>query len=129
MVSHEFGRRKSARNRSVGSWSESPCRRIELSCSEESLRTLLSWGAAPDGAPYTHQEIAQWCDRLHLAHLDTENSPEIERVVRIAADVDCQWDLYLGNTYSLKELQQLDFSTVRLPLDWFEGWRSELDAP
>ena len=53
----------------------------------------------------------------------------IERVVRIAADVDCQWDLYLINTYSLKELQQLDFSTIKLPLEWFEDWRSELDAP
>lgn len=44
----------------------------------------------------------------------------------ILEDISAQWDLFLANTFSLKELQQLDFSKVKLPIEWFEGWLKEL---
>ena len=128
MSHYVFDRDERGRNRFVGSWQESECRLIDLPWSAAALRQVLKWGATPDQAPYTHQEIAFWCDRLHMAHLDTDDGPEMEKVVRIAADVDCQWDLFLANTYPLTELKQLDFSTVQLPAQWFEGWLLELDS-
>ena len=60
-----------------------------------------------------------------MAHLDKDDSPTMARVLSIAANVSCQWDLYLANTYSLKQLQALDFADVRLPLDWFDAWREQ----
>jgi hypothetical protein len=33
-------------------------------------------------------------------------------VYKVIEDISAQWDLYLSNTYSLEELQQLDFSKV-----------------
>jgi len=35
----------------------------------------------------------------------------------ILADIETQWDLYLANTYSLSQLQQLDFEAVKLPVE------------
>ena len=49
-------------------------------------------------------------------------------VVRIAAVVDCLWDLFWANTYPLTELKRLDFSRVQLPAQWFEDWLSDLDG-
>ena len=46
---------------------------------------------------------------------------------RIARDIECQWDLFLVNTYSLEELQNLDFSKVKLPQDWFIEWLKQLN--
>jgi hypothetical protein len=98
-----------------------------LPFTRESLRQLLDWGAQA-GAQYNHQEIAHWCDRMHMQFLDTDESPELEAAIRIAADVDCQWDLFLANTYSLEQLSQLDFAAVRLPTAWFLDWRRQLSS-
>jgi len=46
----------------------------------------------------------------------------------ILADVETQWDLYLANTFTLKELQTMDFENVRLPLSWFSDWVNEINA-
>jgi len=35
--------------------------------------------------------------------------------------------LFLVNTYSLKELQNLDLSKVKLPQDWFIEWLKQLN--
>lgn len=124
----EFKPGADGKNQYAGSWAESPCRPIVLPWSPDSLGTVLRWGLEPEKAPHTHQEIAAWCDRLHIAHLDTDDSADMERTVRIASDVDCQWDLYLANTYSLDELRKLDFAAVRMPLEWFAQWLADLDS-
>jgi hypothetical protein len=41
--------------------------------------------------------------------------------VDIAQDVSSQWELYLSNTHTLAQLQALTFSTVALPVEWFQG--------
>lgn len=114
-------------NNYVGSWTESQCLLIPLPFTPQSLRQILGWGAQPEAAaPHTHQEIAHWCDRMHMQFLDTDEAPEMEAAIRIAADVDCQWHLFLANSYTLDQLQQLDFSTVRLPTEWFLDWQRQL---
>ena|GEM_PF-2646968 len=47
-------------------------------------------------------------------------------VTAVAADVDAQWDMFLANSYELKKLQELDFSEVRMPLEFFEDWLKQL---
>ena len=61
-----------------------------------------------------------------MQFLDTDEAPELEAAIRVAADVDCQWDLFLANTYTLSQLRELDFSVVRLPVDWFVDWLNQL---
>ena len=119
--------KRKGRNKYVGSWPETACRLIPLPFNSNSLRQILSWGTQSDSAPYSHQEIAHWCDRMHMQFLDTDEAPELEAAIRVAADVDCQWDLFLANTYTLSQLRQLDFSVVRLPVDWFVDWLNQLN--
>ena len=99
---------------------------IDLPYTPDSLEQILRWGATPDSSPYTHQEIANWCDQMHIALMDVDCEPEVDQAISLAADVDCQWDLFLANTYNLEELQTLDFSHVRLPVEWFIEWLMEL---
>lgn len=65
---------------------------------------------------------------MHMTFLDSDNTSEFDRAISIAADVDCQWDLYLANTYKLQELQKLDFAAVRLPPEWFQDWLMKLTS-
>lgn len=118
--------KRSGRNQVIGSWSESPCRDIDLPMTAEALRTLLEDGRAPNGQ-YTHQEIVAWCDRLHMLYQDDDSTAEMDAAVSVAADVDCQWDLFLANSYSLEELQTMDFAEVRLPASWFADWLDQLN--
>ncbi|MEK5209774.1 hypothetical protein [Psychrobacillus sp. FSL H8-0510] len=46
----------------------------------------------------------------------------------IAREIECQWDLYLINTYSVKELRTLDLSQVSLPQEWLLKWLKELNS-
>jgi hypothetical protein len=126
---HDFqpDAKRKGRNRYVDSWTDGQWRLIPLPFATESLRQVLDWGAHPDAAPYTHREIAHWCDRMHMQFLDTDEAPDMEAAIRIAADVDCQWDLFLANSYTLDQLRQLDFSAVRLPTEWFLDWQRQLE--
>jgi hypothetical protein len=63
---------------------------------------------------------------MHMQFLDTDETPDMEAAIRIAADVDCQWDLFLANSYTLDQLRRLDFSAVRLPMEWFLDWERQL---
>ena len=119
--------KRSGRNQVLGSWSESQCRELTLPMTAESLRMLLEDGRNPDGQ-YTHQEIAHWCDRLHILYLDDDSKREMDAAVSVAADVDCQWGLFLANSYSLEELKKIDFSLVRLPESWFTDWLNQLNS-
>ena len=125
---HDFqpDAKRKGRKKYVGSWTEIQCRLIPLPFTPQSLRQILGWGAQPDAVPHTHQEIAHWCNRMHMQLLDTDEAADMEAAIRIAADVDCQWDLFLANRYTLDQLQQLDVSTVRLPTEWFLDWQRQI---
>ncbi len=119
--------RKSGRNQVIGEWIESNCKEITLPFTKEALAEVLKWGESADGAPFTHQEIAFWCEAFYMHHKENEGVVE-ERVLDVAQDVEAQWDLYLVNTYSLEELQSLNFSTVVLPKEWFTEWLSAVNT-
>ena len=120
-----------SRNRYKRSWEEPDSLRITLPFTPDSVKQVLEWGATPSRAPATHHDIARWCDRFWTKFMDFDAPPEIERVLPVLADVDCQWDLYLANTYSLEQLRQLDFDKVCLPSQWFTDWLQTLqrDSP
>jgi len=118
--------KRKGRNQFIGSWEESPCKLIDLPFCTQSLEQILAWGAMSEGSPHTHQEIAHWCDRMHMSLFDVDCEPDVDRAISVAADVDCQWDLFLVNTFKLEELQTLDFASVRLPVEWFTDWLNQL---
>lgn len=126
MTSYTFkpGKKK-GRNKFVGSWSESASKRIDLPFTVESLSLVLAWGRS--GGDYSHQDIAHWCDRFHMAKFDVDTDHAMDVATGIAADVDAQWDMFLANTYSLNELQNLDFRQVKLPVEWFAEWLNQIE--
>lgn len=129
MVNYEFqpDPEKPGRNQFLGSWSETQCRAIELPLTKESLILVLRSGLDAENSPYTHQEIAWWADDFHMGQFDRDSNIE-DAVADVALDLHLQWQMNLSNTYSLEELQSLDFSKVRLPAEWFSKWLEQLDA-
>jgi hypothetical protein len=113
----------------IGRWRETPFQPIDLPFTVVSLDQLLLAGVAADSA-YTHQQIADWAGRFFFAvtegHLGEEPDAELLHASDVAIDIDAQWDLYLVNTFSLRELQSMDFSSVRLPDDWLQDWLAKL---
>ena len=58
---------------------------------------------------------------------DQGNMVDALRIMEtVVEDVDCQYELYLANTYTLEQLQHMDHSTVALPCEWFTQWLSQL---
>jgi len=102
-------------------------KKIDLPFTVESVKKVLAWGASPDDSPFTHQDIAHWCDQFHIAIFNTDTTDKMVNIATdIANDVDAQWEMFLANTYTLKELQKLDFSKVTLPVDWFNDWLNKI---
>ncbi len=93
-----------------------------MAFNKDNLLQLLAFGAKPEQSPYSHKQIAEWCERFWNAYSDIDAPENIEKLLPILADVETQWDLYLSNTYSLLELQQLDFEPINLPVEWFNEW-------
>ncbi len=102
--------------------------KIELEYSKENLLALLAFGENPVDSPYSHKQIAEWCERFWNKYCDEDGPKEIEAIMPVLADVETQWDLYLANTYSSTELQQVDFESVNLPVEWFKSWSEETNA-
>lgn len=88
--------------------------------------------ARPD-TRYTRQQIKDWADRFWWTQSEqvVSRGVDVSAVVTAAAIVahaiDMHWDVYLANTYTLRELQHVDFSHVRLPHNWFTTWLAWLD--
>ena len=124
--------KRKGRNRYIGKWTEIPSKAISLQFSDESVRQLLAWGAAPETSSYTHQDIAHWCGALSQAArtaFDARGKQTVSgRARKIAEDVEAQWGLFLVNTYSFEELKGIDHGTVLLPVEWFRRWGAEPSA-
>jgi hypothetical protein len=95
---------------------------VDLPYTPESVLAVLRWGAIPGSSPYTHREIADWCDQFWCKFMDVDSPAEIERLMPILADIDVQWDLFLANTYTLERLRTLNLDDVKLPVEWFADW-------
>ena len=118
------------KNKYVASWEETGRQEIPLTFSPENLASLLAQGAGLEMTTYTHQDIAHWCDRFHMAFLYGDLAADGDSVLRtfaeVAEEVSAQSDLYLSNTYSLEQLQTLCFSSVELPGQWFQKWHEQV---
>ncbi|MBQ0933678.1 hypothetical protein [Ideonella alba] len=101
---------------------------IDLPFTRESLLALLEHGCKPESSPFTHKQIAEWCDRFWCKYLDVEAPADIAQLLPLLTDVETQWDLYLANTYDLKQLQTEDFDHVLLPTEWFEDWLQQVQG-
>lgn len=105
---------------------------MKLSClpnvpfTREAAIQMLTWGADPSSSPYSHKQIAEWCDRFWCQYLEVDVEPEIESLLPILTDIETQWDLYLTNTYSIEELRSMDFEQEQMPKEWFNDWLREL---
>ena len=98
-----------------------------LPFTRESVLQMLAWGASPESSPYSHKQIAEWCDRFWCQYMDVDAPADIEPLLPVLTDVETQWDLYLSNTYSLKELQTQTFKHEQMPLDWFKDWLKQIE--
>ena len=110
-------------------WNETS---INLPYTFDNLKELLNKICKKENT-FSQYEFAKWCDNLTMAFEDDDdetkdfnNKDELAFV--IAREVECQWDLYLINTYSVKELQTLDLSQVSLPQKWLLKWLKELNS-
>ncbi len=129
MVNYAFqpDPKRPGRNQHLGSWSETQCRGINLPLTKESLISLLRFGLDVENSPYTHQEIVGWADDFLYGRSDEDSDIE-DALEDIALDLYLQWQMYLSNTYTLEELQTLDFSKVQLPSEWFSNWLEKIDV-
>lgn len=90
------------------------------------LKTLLE-EICKNKNTFSHYEFAKWYDNLTMIFDDREWDDEETVMIGVARDIECQWDLFLVNTYSLEELQSNDLSKVELPQQWFIDWKKEMD--
>jgi len=99
---------------------------IGLPFRRASAELLLRYGANPDSGPYSHKQIAEWCDRFWCQYIDIDADDEIEQLLPVLADVETQWDLYLVNKYSIEELYTGSFDDERMPAEWFVEWLDQI---
>ncbi|MBV7505012.1 hypothetical protein KW850_07045 [Bacillus sp. sid0103] len=99
---------------------------IDLQYSYESLLGLLS-KILLNKNDFSHYEFALWCDNFTMIFDENELSPMDENAYIVARDIECQWDLFLINSYPLEELQNLDLSKVTLPQDCYIQWLKRLN--
>ena len=113
------------KNIQTHTWKEPECETINKAFTIENLRYLLEDGAKESNAEFTHQQIADWCRRWNCEiYSDRVDVPT--EIGELIFDVDAQWDMNLFNTYSIEELNELDFSQIQLPTEWFQKWAAEL---
>lgn len=110
-------------------WNETS---INLPYTFDNLKELLN-NICKKENKFSQYEFAKWCDNLTMAFEDVDDKTEDlndrdELAFVIAREIECQWDLYLINTYSVKELRTLDLSQVSLPQEWLLKWLKELNS-
>jgi hypothetical protein len=118
---------KKKKNKPSHIWAEPKCDTIKKEFTVENLRYLLEDGTKESNPEYTHQQIADWC-RLWNGEIHNDRSKPPEEIRDLLLDVDMQWDMSLFNTYSLDELNQLDFTQLKLPYEWFRNWAAKLNS-
>ncbi|KZZ84735.1 hypothetical protein [Bacillus sp. SJS] len=108
---------------------------IELPYSIESLKRLLNEVYDKENT-YSHYEFVKWCDNLTMV-FDEDDSyidgnlkefTENDLAFKIARDIECNWDLHLGEEYSVDELKKLNLAQVNLPEKWIRNWFKEING-
>ncbi|GAB3638179.1 hypothetical protein GCM10027422_37690 [Hymenobacter arcticus] len=109
------------KNKFIGSWQEKGWQEIALPFTVSNLISLLE-NVVNGNAVFTHQDVAHWCDNFIMMSRATRLAPMDTSAAEIADDVSVQWDMFLANTYTFEQLQELDFSIIYLPEEWFVDW-------
>jgi len=113
----------------LGRWDETPFEKLTLPWEVKSFWRLLKIGSTPE-PEYTHQQIVDWSARFWWEVLEgsmSENDDEaLKAAADIAQDIEAQWDLFLVESFSLKELQTMNYGSVSLPKEWFQEWSDGL---
>ncbi|MFS2020047.1 hypothetical protein ACEN88_26145 [Massilia sp. CT11-108] len=104
-----------------------PSKPIELPFTRDSVIHVLTYGANPETSPYSHRQIAEWCDRFWCQYLNIDAEPSIEALLHVLTDIETQWDLYLSNTYSIEELRSKSFDSETMPVQWFRDWLKQIE--
>jgi hypothetical protein len=119
------------RNKYIGKWTETGIQKIDLSFTKDNLALMLRKIISTEGLEYSEQGFVNWCENFYWAIDEAEQNNEYvnqkNTLAEVLNDISVQWDLYLVNTFSLEELQTLDFSLVRLPSAWFDNWLNILE--
>ena len=97
---------------------------IALPFTVENARAIIAAGASSTG-PYSHLEIAEWCERFWNKYADVDAPVEIERIMPVLATVESEWDMYLAN--ELSKHPATPPSKVRAPEEWFLEWGKEIE--
>ena len=99
---------------------------LDLKFNIEHLKKVLNWGAHPENAPYTHQEIASWCEKFSTSYSGKDAPPSIEEIFPILTEIDTEWDCYIA---AQKDKNPgMDLSNLNMPSVWFEEWLSKLNT-
>jgi hypothetical protein len=99
---------------------------IPLPFSPSNFLLLLQHGANPNVSPYSHKQIAEWCDKFWCQYLDVDAPAEIDAILPLLTDVETQWDLYLANTFTMEQLRSNSFENENMPVKWFKDWLDEV---
>jgi hypothetical protein len=101
-------------------------RQINVNHTAENLKQLLIQVLNKNNL-FTQEELADWCCDYTEKIRDVDLGTQFEiNAFSVAEDIDCQWELYLTNSYTVEQLQVLDKSKVDLPEDWFKNWLSKI---
>lgn len=101
---------------------------IELPYTHDSVIRVLNYGACPEINPYSHKQIAEWCDRFWCQYLKVDPEPAIEKLLPVLTDIETQWELYLANIYSVDELRSESFENEKMPTQWFQEWLKDIET-
>ena len=100
--------------------------KIDASYTFGNFKKLLET-SCNDENKFSHNDFVKWCDNLTKIFEDEELNEDDFTCFTIARDIECQWDLFLINTYSIEILQSLDLNQVSLPQEWFLDWFNQLN--
>ena len=79
----------------------------------------------------SHKELVDWCEAF-LQEISKDTNIKVNRslskkAIMVALDIENQWELYLSNTYTLEELQDLEQKEVKMPIQWLKEWDKNIE--
>jgi len=98
--------------------------KIELEFTKSNFIYLLKEGLSPNSSPFSHEQIAKWCELFWNKYMDIDTSEDIESIMPLLADVETRWDLYLADT---KQVKSQSLNSVFMPTVWFKEWLIQVD--
>ncbi|GGB42862.1 hypothetical protein [Fictibacillus barbaricus] len=118
---------------------------IDLAYTFDNLKKLLNDILNQENT-FSHYEFSKWCDNLTMVFdeddsTDDENDKDLDQwlkdleewnendlAVKIAGDIEREWDLNLFENYSEQQLKTLDISQVVFPEKWIQDWVKEINS-